>query len=65
MSSAKDCVISGIDATLVAIRGIAQDIASPTGNPKPSYRELTIATLLLAYSTAISCLVRFDLYEIF
>ena len=49
---------SGIEAVLVAIRGISQLIASITGYPKPSYNELTIAIELDAYSFAISSLVR-------
>ena len=50
-------VISGIDATSVAIKGIEHDITSATGYSKPSYKELTIATELLAYSWAISSFV--------
>ena len=63
INSAYSEVISGIEATLVAISGISHAIASPTGKPNPSYNELTIAMLLLAYSEAISLFVRLVLKD--
>ena len=60
---AKLDVSSGMEETFVAINGISQLIASITGYPNPSYKELTIATELDAYNSLMSFFDRLDLNE--
>ena len=54
-------VSSGMDETFVAINGVSQLIASITGYPNPSYKELTIAIELDAYNSLISLYDKLDL----